>query len=229
MNWLFFIAIAFLILSAVLGYRKGFVKIAYSLLSSIVALLLVGLLAPHVQTLLIEKTPVYEKTVEICTAQIQEKIDKAAAEAGENVAVVLEESDIPIPESMQSLVGKMELKEEYTASAAQQAGATIANWIVLIISFVLTYIVVIIGLKILEKTLDLATKLPVLKGTNKWLGLMCGLVQGVIDLWLAALILSSVCTTPTGSYLVSLVNENVFLKFIYDYNGIIYIVTLFSK
>ena len=225
MNWLFLATIAFLVVSAVWGYYRGFVKIAYSLASSIIALVLVAILSPHVQTLLIEKTPIYDKTVEICTTRIQEKMNETIEEAGNNISDVMKEAGLP--DGVLKLIDKIEIKESGELTAIQQAGEKVAQWIVLIISFVVTYIVVIIALKVLGNVLNLATKLPIIKGANKWLGLVLGSIQGVINVWLAGLILSSVCTTEVGMYLVSLVYENSFLKFMYEQNGIVYIVSLF--
>lgn len=227
MNWLFWATIAFLILSAIWGYHKGFVKIAYSLASTLVALALVAVLAPHVQTLIIEKTPFYDKTVEICTTRIQEKMNQAAEEAGNNVVDVLKEAGLP--EGVLNVIDKIEIQESGDSTAAQQAGEKVAQWVVLIISIVVTYVVAMIVIKVLGGILNIATKLPIIKGANKWLGLALGFVQGTFNVWLAGLVLSSVCTTETGRYLISLVYENLFLKFLYEKNGIVYIVSLFIK
>ena len=91
------------------------------------------------------------------------------------------------------------------------------------------YVVAMIVIKVLGGILNIATKLPIIKGANKWLGLALGFVQGTFNVWLAGLVLSSVCTTETGRYLISLVYENLFLKFLYEKNGIVYIVSLFIK
>ena len=226
MNWLFIVTLLFLVLSTVMGYRKGFVKIAYSLLSSLVALVLVGLLAPHVQTILIEKTPLYEKVVDVCTTQIQANIDQAVEDAGGNAEIVLED-DLPMSDLMLKLINKIDVKGESEWPAVRQAGAKVAKWIVLMVSFVATYLVVSVLLKVLGKVLNIAAKLPLVKGANKWLGLAVGLVQGFIDIWFAGLVLASTCTTATGGYLVSLIYENIFLKFLYEHNGIAYLISVF--
>lgn len=229
MNWLFGLVVLFLIISAVIGYKKGFVKIAYALVSTILALFLVSILAPHVQTFIIEKTQVYEKVVAMCEEQIEGKLQGAMEETEMSVSATLESAGIKVPEALGGMIEKIGIKDEYTTSVAQKTSAAIAGWLIMVLSFVLTYIVIVIVLKIAERALNIITKLPILKGANKSLGVAMGLLQGFINLWIAALVLSMVCTTDVGMQLTELVNENVFLKFIYDHNGILYLVSLFWK
>lgn len=229
MNWLFGLVVLFLVVSAVIGYKKGFVKIAYGLAATIVTLFLVSILAPHVQTILIEKTPLYEKVETVCVETIKEKIEATMNETGASVSAALEQSGIKLPEALTGVVENIGEDNAQAAEVAQKIGSALAEWLMLMISFVITYIVVVILLKILEKVLNIATRLPVLKGTNKTLGVVMGLGQGIIDLWLAALMLSAMCTTELGMQLIALVNENFFLKFMYDHNGILYLISLFWK
>lgn len=229
MNWLFGLVVLFLVASAVIGYKKGFVKIAYGLVATIVTLFLVSVLAPHVQTILVEKTPLYEKVEAVCVETIKGKIEATVNETGASVSAALEQSGIKLPEALVDVVENIGEENTQATEVAQKIGSALAEWLMLMISFVLTYIVVVILLKILEKVLNIATRLPVLKGTNKTLGVVMGLGQGVIDLWLAALMLSTMCTTEVGMQLIVLVNENFFLKFIYDHNGILYLMSLFWK
>ena len=227
MNGLFLGTIAFLIILAVVGYKKGFVKIAYSLLSTILAIFLVSALVPHIQTFIVEKTPIYDKVVTYCSEQIQSEISISVEETGESVSSILNKSGLKIPEALEKTFTEMKISEKYTQSAADRTGAAIASWMIYILSYVLTYIIVIIGLGFLGKLLNSATKLPIVKGANKTLGLFAGILQGVLYLWMGALVLSVFCATRGGQQIIAMINENVFLKFLYDHNGILYLASLF--
>lgn len=227
MSWLLILVLAVLGVSALVGYRKGFVKIAYSLLSMIVALFLVSIVAPHVHTVLVEKTPVYDKMVTICAEQIQSKVDETVSTTSDSLSELLAKSGIQLPSALTKVIDNMGIESQYTENVSDKAAAVVANWILYIISFVVSYIAVIIVLKVLEKTLDLLTKLPIIKGANKGLGIAAGILQGLVYVWIAALLVSVFCTTNIGQQAIVLIEENAVLKFLYDHNGLIYLATLF--
>lgn len=224
MNWLVIAVIVFLMAMVVAGYRKGFVKIAFGLLSMIIALVLVSALAPSVQSVLTEHTSVHEKLSQACSKKLESQFVQNEEQTTKTMENVLTEAGVPLPTVMVKVIKKATVDQE---ASLEKLGATLSGWILYGISFLVTFILIIILLRFVGGLLDLVTKLPLIKGTNRLLGCCAGLIEGLLFLWLGALVLSVFCTTEAGQQMVELVNESKFLQILYNHNGIIYLAALF--
>lgn len=227
MNWLFIAVLIFMVVMIVSGYRKGFVKIAYSLLSLILALVLVSVFAPYVQEALIERTPIYDKMVEKCSGQIQAAVESQQTGESQTVQGILDSSGIRLPGALEKVLDRVAIDDETKENVYMKAGSVMAKWLVYVFGFVIAFIVIMLCLRFVGNLLDLVTKLPILRGTNKLLGGAAGFLQGILFLWIGGLVLSLICTTTVGRYLIAMVYESEWLRMIYDHNGIIYLAVLF--
>lgn len=73
--------------------------------------------------------------------------------------------------------------------------------------------------------LNVIEKLPVLKQINKLAGGAAGLVKGLLIVWIAAILVMILSNTPIGIKIAADIDGNVFLKFLYDKNLIMYFLT----
>lgn len=88
MNWLLIIIVLLLALCVVNGYRKGFLRMMYSMVSWVIMFALVTWATPYINTFLRNNTSIYQTIATYCEQQIQEKTEKqieqeAAAVPGE--------------------------------------------------------------------------------------------------------------------------------------------------
>ena len=88
MNWLLIIIVLLLALCVVNGYRKGFLRMMYSMVSWVIMFALVTWATPYINTFLRNNTSIYQTIAVYCEQQIQEKTAKqieqeAAAVPGE--------------------------------------------------------------------------------------------------------------------------------------------------
>ena len=87
MNLLEIIALLIIVLSAVSGFRKGFVRKLASMLSLVISIALVSLLLPNITQFLKERTPVYSYITEQCRNAVHswsEKIMEQGSLGGES-------------------------------------------------------------------------------------------------------------------------------------------------
>ena len=68
--------------------------------------------------------------------------------------------------------------------------------------------------------LDLITKLPVLKSINRLGGLIIGLMEGVLVVWLLFLLIVLCQNSELGKEMMTSIQQQPILKFLYDYNMI---------
>lgn len=227
MEWLQWAVLAAFILFGLHGYRKGFVKIAYSLAAIILSIVLVSVLTPYVKDILLEKTQLYTKLTEKCTVRIEEKYAQETTEEPADQDELLKTVGIKLPSALTTTVKCMLQDEETSSNLYRMAGQQVAMWILCAISFVLTLILVAIIIEIIGGFLDIVTKLPLIHGFNRVMGIAAGLVQGLLVLWLAAVVLTIFCTSETIQPVMEAIYANKYLAYLYENNGILYFISYF--
>lgn len=222
MNWLLVIVLAILLFCAVRGWRRGFLRILYSLVSVIFLIGLMAYATPHISNFVKENTGIYTSIQERCTEMI-----RGRAEAGlESAAGEATVAGIPLPDRISSYImgtGETVLEDSGVYDAA---GGKAADWLLAGIAFFLALILALIIVNVIGKVLDIANKIPVIKGINRTLGIFAGLLQGFILIWLAFLFLAMIAGTSAGEACINFIDENFFLKYLYYHNALLEIFSL---
>ena len=71
MNWLLICVIGILVVCALEGYFRGFIKIVFSLLAMIITLAVVSVAAPKITTYIEENTELDERITEKCLEHVE--------------------------------------------------------------------------------------------------------------------------------------------------------------
>ena len=96
----------------------------------------------------------------------------------------------------------------------------IINGIAFVISFVLTILIV----KMILYAVDILTELPVVGSLNRLGGIVIGIVQGILWIWIFFLIITLLCGIEIGGYLMNTIREDPVLVWIYDRNYLMRII-----
>lgn len=96
-----------------------------------------------------------------------------------------------------------------------------------IFSYVIAFVVASIGLSIACGVLDIVAKLPVLNQINKTGGLLVGLIEGVLRVWIVFIILDMFAATQWGSTLLVMIHSNDFVRMLYENNWLYIIWNIF--
>lgn len=67
-------------------------------------------------------------------------------------------------------------------------------------------------------SLGMIAKLPLLNGLNKFLGMIAGIVEATVVIWVGFAVISCLNIPIKGQPIVELIRENVFLDFLYRRN-----------
>lgn len=251
MNILTIIVLLLLLLSAVSGYRRGFIKTLASMVSFILSIILVYFATPYISDYLKEKTPVYEIIEDKCEEmlgldKVGEQKDQTVDEAGnaENGGSSTQGTDIagqlegigelPITEQMkiiENLKIPQMLRQELMDNNNVQGYAKLAvdnfkgyivgylaTLILNILSFVAAAIVVFLVLRLIFMALNIFASLPLIHGLNQAMGIVLGLLQGVLFIWVLLLLITIFSGTDIGHKLMLMVNESEILSFMYNTN-----------
>lgn len=240
MNILFLVVIAILAGCVIAGYCRGFLRIVYSLVSWILVLAFVYFATPYIKDIIIEKTSIDERIEEYCEDAVRDpietQIEKEAAKAVEDTADAMEQAGfeelgINLPENvMEDIVGNAsgaanDFLEESGTYEAVSKGMT--DFILQGISFFTAFIIGTILSIIISCVLGIVSKIPVLSGANKTLGLFAGALQGLLIVWVAFYFIAICSASEAGTVLVSYIYDNVFLTFLYENNLIVTLINIF--
>lgn len=224
MNVLVVIVVGILVLCMFMGYRAGLIKTIFSIFSMVVALILTMFISPYVSKALQSN----EKIVDYFSQKVIVVLN--LDEMNQTIQDKVEQIDkLPIPQTM-----KQSLKHNDTSETESALGATdftgylsrsIACMILNSLSFAITYVILIILLRVLCIVLNIISKLPVIHQINKMTGLAAGLIQGLIIVWLLCIVLVSFSGTGWGKSCYEMINQNDFLGLLYNNNLILKFVT----
>lgn len=224
MNWLFLAVAVVLGYHAVDGFCKGFIRKAVSAVSLILTLVLVTYVNPYITTFIQNYTPIHENLQEKCSELFAGNEYNEALKTDQVLII----ENMELPENLKTLLIENNNTEVYelldVSGFHDYVGAYLANMIVNAMSYLIAFLVVFTLLRVVLMALDVVTMLPLLHGINKLAGIVLGLTEGVIFVWIAFLLVTILCNGSLGQRFFELIRENQFLLFLYNQNVIAKIV-----
>ena len=246
MNWLLIIIVLLLALCVVNGYRKGFLRMMYSMVSWVIMFALVTWATPYINTFLRDNTSIYQTIATYCEQQIREKTEKQIVAdetqpaAGQQAGGVEQNNGQPadltklgvkLPDSVMNNIS------EKTADLAGEAldasgiyakvSAGMADFILNGISFFIAFAVGMIVLHFFSGILGIVSRIPIIRGINKYLGTVAGAIYGFVVVWIAFYVIALCSTSEVGGALISYIYESPFLTYIYENNLIVALIMMF--
>ena len=201
----------------------------FSMFATVIAIAISAQLSPQLSRTW-QNTAFYEivsERVEMTLFKGQDsQNDGEEGEEGEDNRGVI--NSLPLPDVVQNVLASNDDAQNNMlgVSAFRKYIADSVTGIILnAISFVLVFVGVSIIMRIIIRCLNLLSRLPVIHTMNKMGGMLVGLLKGVILLWLICIVITIMSGTEAGIYLYGQINESPFLKYIYDNNMIMALIT----
>lgn len=219
-TWLGLAVLVLLAFSMADGYRRGFVKEVVSVLLVLLSVVVVWMINPYVNTFIRENTSVYEKIQNVSESFVESL-------ANGNDTMDEEQQDELI--SGMGLPGLLQngITENNTAAVYQQLAVNtfggyvsryLANIAVNCLSFLISYILASVLIRVFAYALDILARLSVVRGINKLAGALIGGGKCIIFVWVAMLVLTILCNTEIGQKGLGLIRGDTVLNFLYDKN-----------
>ena len=217
MNILTIIVLAVFALCVFSGFKKGFLKTAFSLVSWILVLVLCDFATPIVTDLLIEKTDVEVVIQATIDAKIDEVINQVVSETLESSGVADIEAALPA-ELKTALLGEGGSLQDVITNGAAIDTTGLVNGIVNILGFVVTVVVLRIAMVIVEFLLGVVSKLPLIGPMDKLLGIACGAGKGLIWCWVILAVVSVLALTGANTEFAAYISQSALLTWLQDNN-----------
>lgn len=220
----------FLAAMAYNGSKKGVIRLVYSVVAMVVAMMLSQCLAIPVSNFLTKSTPVY-KTIKSHTENYVETNIRPNIELKQLEGAGSVEDALELPEALknmlfdESVLGKdaEELlsgdivtigTDKICESISKGLAAVCMRAVVSIVIF----IIIAIALSFISKTLNIFSRIPGIYTLNKTAGAIVGLAEGIVVLWIVSIVIMTMSGTATGNALMTMIDKNSVLSFIYDTN-----------
>lgn len=210
------IILGLLLLCILIGYKKGLTKCVIKILSFVVAVVIAAILFKPISNIIIEKTEI-DDNIKSAIVEIVEKDVEENGKVGE---------ETNLPQSMVNYINESidqninETKVTIVNNVAEQISKTIINVGVAIILFILARI----ALMLVSALSSIITDLPIIKQFDKLGGVLYGLVEALIIIFVVFAIISFISPMIEDSGLVSAINKSVLGAALYNNNLLLKIV-----
>lgn len=219
MNLLLLIVIAITALLAILGYRRGLFKSAVSTVGIVLAVFLTTILHAPINKAICNNTGLDE----YIKSKIEEKfeLDTDKNELTRNEEMELLEN-IPLPENIKEWIIENGSKETFGKLNAKGFEDYVAIYLTEMVmkglSYLITFIVLMIIINIFINLADVITSIPILNGLNKVGGILFGICQSLIIIWIAFIIITFLSAFDWGMDIMKMIDESSILSIIYEKN-----------
>lgn len=234
MNWVLLLVLLILGYNIIRGYRKGFLRIVYSLVSWVIVLTFVTVTTPYINTYLMEYTTLYEQIEKKCSEQIKKSVEeKQKSVQSENSLdnQELSQFGIMLPDSVVNDIfdktGNVAGEIMAQSGLYDEIAKRIAEFVVEGIAFLIALVAAWTIVHIIARMLRIVSRIPVLSGVNRTLGVFAGGIYGVILVWIGFYIVAVTSTSELGGMLVTYIYQSNLLKYLYENNAILTIVMNF--
>lgn len=230
------IVILIIALAAFLGYRKGFIKTSFRMVSFIVAIILSMILYKPVAGYIKEYTGVSDWIVSTITKEEKaEKNDEIIndGEIAEDELIsedeeVLEAAEIEKNENLEDILANLPENvrdyidaDETINNAKEQVALKIADTIINIMSMIIIYLIAKLVLMIVCFILDGIMQIPILKQINEVAGLGLGIILGIIQVYTICAVITFSSSFVELSGLVTYIKSSMIATVFFEYNLLI--------
>lgn len=231
-NFLLIIVAAIIVFFAIIGYSKGLIKMVISFLSIFVTVVLVITFLPKISAT-IKETEIYgnlrEKTTKVISEKLQsefgtETLFNGVSDLNGITDDIMEK--LHVPESMRGYIKDnvssdnfySVTRENVVGIFADRIGEKVADLLLNCAVFVISYVVILMGIKFLFGVINLISLLPGIHGANKLAGLLLGIVEGVCCVWIFFILMTTFGGAELNETLFPQIQGNELLSTLYENN-----------
>lgn len=235
MNKLLLVVATVFLISVIVGYVRGFLKIALSLAITVASIFLVLAITPHISGWLQEHTSIGDSVqskimemIDLPEGVTEDQIWSAEPPREQQISLI---EGAGLPKVIQDMLLENNNSEAYeelgVTSFAGYIGAYITKLIADIIAFLIAWIAVTIIARVLMGVIGIIGKIPVVGGVNKIVGAVAGLAIGLFIVWILFILVTLLYSTPIGQACMQDIEASQILKKLYDGNVLMKFITKF--
>lgn len=200
------VIVAIILLCVLMGYKRGLTGCLVKLLAFFIALAVAVILFKPVSAIIINNTQIDEK-IQTSIVEVFESEDSESEENQNNSPIMKYVSD-----EIESATE--EKKKEIVNNVAQDTSVKIVN----ILAFILLYILARILLIFVKFIANIITKLPIIKQCDKIGGVLYGVLQGLLTVFILLALITFISTIVNQYALLEMINKSYIGSILYNNN-----------
>lgn len=229
MNWLYLTVMGYIVISALRGFHKGFLRVIYSVAALVVTVIFIAVTAPMFRKVILESTTIAQQIETGSEKYVREQMDKKLEDG------TFTGSSLPwitLPKSLQKEFGNASQSAIKDLLESQKIykkmAAAIADFSVSVIAFFLAWIIIWLILFIIGKKLDLFSKKPGIHLANMIFGFFAGAVKAFLVIWVVFLLIKATEILPASAALIGMIEDDAVLRGLYEQNLILELMKKFQ-
>lgn len=220
MNWLYLVVMGYIVISALRGFHKGFLRVIYSVAALAVTVIFIAVAAPMFRKVILESTTIAQQIEKGSEKYVREQIQKKLEDG-----TLTESTRLPwvtLPKTLQKELGHA--SQSAIADLLESQGIykkmaeAIADFSVSVITFFLALVIIWLILFIIGKKLDLFSRKPGIHLVNMIFGFFAGVVKAFFVIWIVFMLIKATEILPTSAALIDRIEENAVLRGLYEQN-----------
>ena len=219
-NFLLIAVLAIFAACIIQGYRKGFLRIVISLIGFVLIIAAVIVITPHVSDLLINKSGAYGAVKEKVANVFADDNAKLDNTIPENQTLTIE--SYQVPQLLKNALIQNNTVDVYKQLMVDLFEDYISGYLSRLIlrsaSFIVVFLALSIVLWLALKSADVIAKIPIIKGFNRFLGVVAGLVEALMITWIFFVVIVMFLGNETGGKLMEEIYKSSFLTFLFNEN-----------
>lgn len=225
MNILSWAALALLVIFAFNGLRRGLIMTVFSTFTMVVAIAVAVNISPYVSQTW-QNTAFFDRVSQHVEKTLfgEDEDPEDGMDADQAAAI----QELPLPAAVKKALLENNNEQIYSALGITAFRSYVARYLTCLminaLSFILVFAACIIVLRIVASCLNIISYLPVLHSMNKLGGLLMGLLNGLVILWIVCIAATIFSGTELGGYIYGQINGSMFLRLIYNHNYLMTIV-----
>lgn len=227
-NWLFVVVIVLFVGSIYSGYKKGLFKTIFSVASIIIAIAITTFLSPYIAVQINNSEAITQKVRKQVMGLINENTKSQSDEEQEEFI-----NNMPIPKYAKEYLrnnNNLQIYEERALNSFYEYVADgLVRMVINLITFIVIYFIIRIGLVIFSFMGNIITRLPIIEQFDGMGGTLLGAVQGIMEIWILFLIITFISSTDIGQSAMDCIQSNGILEMLYNNNIIMQIMYQFIK
>ena len=219
------IILAIMLICIFLGYKKGLIGVAVNILGFFIALIIAFILYTPISNFIINNTSIETRLQDAISGNIASYVIKTNEEADEDSEEIEDNSPKVMTDYIDRFVERekeqVEQKEQEMIDAVSK---TVATNIIKVAVGILVFIVAKIALLFLKIVAKFISDLPIIGQFNKIGGIIYGVLQGLLIIYISLAIISLFAPTMENTAILEAINLSIIGKIMYNNNIILKII-----
>lgn len=215
------------------GHYRGFLKMAVSMLALVVSLVAVPVIIPYLTGIVKENTGLHQAigkgVLNIAGKDLDKNQSFPEIQRQEDGSFLLSPSqqrelieNLKLPDQMKTSLLEHNNSEIYHVLGVDgfldYLGTYLAHMVLNLVSGIILFLIIFIGIRILIRWLDLIARLPILHGMNQIAGAVLGGVQGLLLIWFLGFIVQLCSHMNWAQIVLHQIYKSEWLLFLYEKN-----------